>query len=86
MYNNILVFLFPFIRSSLHPLSVICLVFLIHLFVSLFYFFLLRCLLSVPPSLFILTAIHPFLLPHFYMYVHKYIIVILPFVSFFLPF
>jgi len=46
--------------------------------------FLLRCLLSVPPSFFIITAIHPTILPLFYMYAHKYIIVILPFVSFFL--
>ena len=72
---------------SLFPSSTLCFVFSFSLLIYLSHcsIFLLLCLLSVSSSFFILTAIHPTLLPLFYMYAHKYIIVILPFVSFFLP-
>jgi len=81
--------LYPCFLISIHslfPSFNLCSVFSFSFFVYLSHFsiFLLRCLLSVPPSFLILTAIHPTFLPLFYMYTHKYIIVILPFVSFFL--
>jgi len=81
LYNCFLVSI-----HSLFPSSKLCSVFSFSLFIYLSHcsIFLLRCLLSVPPSFFILTAIHPTLLHLFCMYAHKYIIVILPFVSFFL--